>query len=99
MSGFVQRNPFWSFVILLVAAVLPITWGTLAVVVNSPLALVIVAGILNSLYLMGVAVSTLYLSRTETDPRVKDGKVFTTLLIVSAIAIFSVGIISLIDMF
>ncbi|TQL52061.1 Nramp family divalent metal transporter [Ornithinicoccus hortensis] len=91
-----HKRDTWMRVIMIV---LPITWGTLAVVVNSPLALVIVAGILNSLYLMGVAVSTLYLSRTETDPRVKDGKVFTTLLIVSAIAIFSVGIISLIDMF
>lgn len=91
-----QKRDSWMRVVMVV---LPITWGILAVIVNSPLLLVIIAGILNSLFLMGVAVSTLYLSRTETDPRVKDGKVFTTLLIISAIAIFSVGIISLIDAF
>lgn len=90
-----QRDQ-WMRVIMVV---LPITWGVLAVVVQSPLALVIIAGILNALFLMGVAVSTLYLSRAETDPRVKDGNVFTVLLVVSAVAIFCVGIVSLTDLF
>lgn len=81
----------------IIMVVLPITWGMLAVAVSSPLELVIIAGILNALFLMGVAVSTLYLSKTETDPRVKDGPVFMVLLLISAFAIFAVGIISLID--
>jgi Mn2+/Fe2+ NRAMP family transporter len=84
----------WMRVIMIV---LPITWGTLAVLVQSPLALVIVAGILNALFLMGVAVATLYLSWTQTDPAVKDGTPFMVLLVISAIAIFAVGIISLTD--
>ncbi|MCP6008946.1 hypothetical protein NL357_28660, partial [Klebsiella pneumoniae] len=57
----------WMRVIMII---LPITWGTLGVLANSPLALVVLAGILNALFLMGVAVATLYLSRTQTDPRV-----------------------------
>lgn len=80
-----------------VMVILPITWGLLAVAVKSPLELVIIAGILNALFLMGVAVSTLYLSRVETDPRVKDGTGFMFLLVISAVAIFAVGVISLID--
>lgn len=78
--------------------ILPITWGLLGIIAASPLALVILAGILNSLFLMGVAVATLYLSRTQTDPVVKDGPVFMTLLIISAIAIFAVGTIGLWDL-
>lgn len=77
---------------------LPIIWGLLGVVASSPLALVILGGILNALYLMAVAVATLYLSFRETDPRIKDGPVFTGYLVLSAVAVFVVGIISLSDM-
>jgi hypothetical protein len=83
----------------IIMVILPITWGTLAVIAQQPLALVIIAGILNALFLMGVAVATLYLSWTQTDPRVKDGSAFMVLLVISAVAIFGVGIISLLDQF
>ncbi len=53
--------------------VLPIAWGLLGVVANSPLALVIPGGILNALYLLVVATATPYLSFRETDPRIEDG--------------------------
>lgn len=82
----------WMRVIMIV---LPGTWGLLAVIVRAPLALVVIAGILNSLYLMGVAAATLYLSRAETDPRVKEGTPFTVLLVISAVAIFAVGLLGL----
>ncbi len=78
---------------------LPIAWGLLGVVANSPLALVIPGGILNALYLLVVAVATLYLSFRETDPRIKDGPAFTTFLLVSAVAILAVGVISLVNVF
>ena len=77
---------------------LPIIWGILGVIVKSPLALVIIGGVLNALYLMAVSVATLYLSFKETDPRIKDGSLFMGYLIVSAIAVFAVGFISLVDM-
>ncbi|MGO4956875.1 Nramp family divalent metal transporter [Luteococcus sp. Sow4_B9] len=78
---------------------LPIIWGLLAVVVQSPLQMVILGGILNALYLMAVAVATLYLSHAQTDPRIKDGRFFMAYLVVSAVAVFAVGAISLLDMF
>ena len=77
---------------------LPIIWGILGVIVKSPLALVIIGGVLNALYLMAVSVATLYLSFKETDPRIKDGSLFMSYLIISAIAVFAVGFISLVDM-
>ena len=95
-GAFDWRNPHqrvrWMRVIMIV---LPITWGLLAVIVQAPLGLVVIAGVLNSLYLMGVAAATLYLSRAETDPRVKDGTPFTVLLVISAVAIFAVGLLGL----
>lgn len=78
---------------------LPIVWGVLGVVVKSPLALVILGGVLNALYLMAVSVATLYLSFKETDPRIKDGKLFLAYLLISALAVFAVGFISLVDIF
>lgn len=86
----------WMRVIMVV---LPIVWGVLGVAVSSPLFLVILAGILNAVFLMGVAVSTLYLSRTQTDPSVRDGTPFAVMLWVSALAIFLVGVIGLINTF
>ena len=66
---------------------------------SSPLFLVVLAGILNAVFLMGVAVATVYLSRTQTDPAVRDGAAFKVMLIFSAAAIFLVGVIGLINLF
>ncbi|WP_072042011.1 Nramp family divalent metal transporter [Nigerium massiliense] len=82
----------WMRVIMIV---LPLSWAILGTVVRSPLQLVIIAGILNAVFLMGLAISTLYLQRAETDPAVRDGMGFQAILIVSAIAIFAVGVYSL----
>lgn len=76
---------------------LPIAWGLLGVVVSSPLALVVLGGVLNALYLMAVSVATVYLSFRRTDPRVRDGRVFTAYLLLSALAVFAVGALALPD--
>lgn len=81
----------------IIMVVLPITWGTLAIFAANPLELVIIAGILNALFLIGVAISTIYLSRTQTDPRVKDGSFFTVMLLISALSIIAVGVLSFRD--
>ena len=77
----------------------PIIWGLTSILVGSALTLVIISGILNAFYLLAVAVAVLYLSFRETDPRIRDGRVFTTYLIVSAVAVFAVGIVSFLDLF
>jgi hypothetical protein len=68
-------------------------------VAQSPLQMVILGGILNALYLMAVSVATIYLSYRQTDRRIKDGHLFTVYLLVSAVAVFAVGTISLFDSF
>lgn len=91
-----KQRDRWMRVIMIV---LPIVWGLFGTVVSSPLALVVLAGILNAVFLMGVAAATIYLSCVQTDPRVKDGKPFTVMLILSAAAIFFVGVMGLINIF
>jgi hypothetical protein len=90
-----QRNR-WMRVIMIV---LPIMWGLLGTIVSSPLALVILAGFLNAVFLMGVAVATLCLSHTQTDPQTKGGNPFLVMLVTSALAVFLVGIIGLDNIF
>ncbi|APX32481.1 manganese transporter NRAMP [Brachybacterium sp. P6-10-X1] len=86
----------WQRVIMVI---LPIGWGLLGTAVSSPLALVIIAGILNAVYLIGAAIATLYLARTQTDPRIRDGRPTSVLLWISAIAIIVVGVIGLVNAF
>ena len=59
----------------------------------------IIAGILNAIFLIGAAVATLYLSYTQTDPRIRDGAATTVMLWLSAIAITVVGIYGLFNAF
>ncbi len=66
---------------------------------KSPLQMVSLGGILNALYLMAVSVATIYLSYRQTDRCIKDGQLFTVYLLVSAVAVFTVGRISLSDSF
>ena len=91
-----KQRDRWMRVIMII---LPVVWGLLGTIISSPLALVLLAGILNAVFLMGVAVATLYLSQTQTDPRTKGGKAFTVMLVISAIAVFLVGIVGLINTF
>lgn len=79
-----------------IMVILPVLWGVFGTIVRSPLPLVVLAGILNAVFLIGVAIATLYLSRTQTDPRVRDGALFTVMLVISAIAIVLVGVLGLV---
>jgi hypothetical protein len=90
-----QRNRWMRWIMV----ILPLVWGIFGTIVSSPLPLVIFAGVLNAIFLIGVAIATVYLSRTQTDPRVKDGKATTVMLFVSATAITAVGVIGLVNTF
>ncbi|WP_257161936.1 Nramp family divalent metal transporter [Corynebacterium cystitidis] len=79
--------------------VFPIFWAGAVTVFQSPFFLVMLGGTLNAVYLIIVAISTLYLSATQTDKRIKDGVGFTIFLVISAIAILGVGVVGLADMF
>lgn len=86
----------WQRVIMII---LPIAWGLLGTLVSSPLALVIIAGILNAIYLIGAAIATLYLSYRQTDPRIRDGVPTMVMLWISAVAIAFVGVYGLFNAF
>lgn len=75
---------------------LPVIWGGFYLFIQSPLTMIIIAGIGNAIFLMAVVVATLYLRKTETDDRVKDGRVFTAYLMLSSLAVLAVGVLSLI---
>lgn len=76
---------------------LPIIWGLTAIVFQSPLLLIILAGIGNAIFLMAVVVAAIYLNRTETDDRIKDKLPWNIYLAISSIAVFAVGFIGLVD--
>lgn len=78
---------------------LPIVWGAFALAIKAPLAMVVLAGIINAFWLMAIVVAVAYLGRTQTDARLHDGLWFNVYFVVSAIAIFAVGVLSLIDQF
>jgi Mn2+/Fe2+ NRAMP family transporter len=86
----------WQRVIMIV---LPVSWGLLGTIASSPLLLVIIAGILNAVYLIGAAVATVYLARTQTEPRLRDGRPTEIMLWISAAAITAVGVIGLVNVF
>ena len=83
-----RRRDWWMRLIMII---LPLGWGIIGVAISSPLALVIFGGILNAVYLIGVAISTVYLSRNQTDPLVKDGAFMSVMMWISAVTICLVG--------
>ena len=90
-----QRDRWMRWIMI----ILPLVWGLFGTIVSSPLPLVLLAGVLNAVFLIGVAIATIYLSRTQTDRRVKDGKATTVMLIISALSITAVGVIGLVNTF
>lgn len=87
-----RRRDWWMRLIMII---LPISWGIIGVAISSPLALVVFGGILNAVYLIGVAISTVYLSRHQTDPLVKGGTFMTMMMWISALTITLVGAVGL----
>ncbi|MFU8946465.1 Nramp family divalent metal transporter [Mycetocola zhadangensis] len=78
---------------------LPIVWGAFALAIKAPLAMVLIAGVINAFWLMAIVIAVVYLHRTQTDPRLRDGKGFTIYFVLSAIAVFGVGVLTLADQF
>lgn len=78
---------------------LPIIWGAFALAIKAPLAMVLIAGVINAFWLMAIVIAVVYLHRTQTDPRLRDGKGFTVYFVLSAIAVFGVGVLTLVDQF
>lgn len=78
---------------------LPIIWGVFALIVKAPLALVLIAGVINAFWLMDIVVAVAYLSWKQTDPRIRDGWFFNIYFAISGLAVFAVGFMTLMDQF
>lgn len=79
--------------------ILPLVWGAFAYGMKAPLTMVLIAGVINAFWLMAIVIAVIYLHRTQTDPRLRDGALFTVYFMVSAVVVFGVGVMSLLDQF
>jgi Mn2+/Fe2+ NRAMP family transporter len=66
---------------------LPIIWGGSSLLLQSPVLMVQIGGVMTGVFLVAVLAATWYLRARETDRRVYGGGAFTALLLVSTIAI------------
>lgn len=78
---------------------LPIVWGAFAIGLKAPLAMILLAGIINAFWLMAVVVAVIYLGLKQTDRRLRDGWIFNVYFALSAVVAFGIGIMTLLDQF
>jgi Mn2+/Fe2+ NRAMP family transporter len=75
---------------------LPIIWGSSSLVLQQPVLMVQVGGVMTGVFLIAVLIATWYLRYTETDRRLYGHAPFTALLIVSTAAILALGIYTIV---
>ena len=78
---------------------LPIIWAAAYLVIQSPVLMVQIGGVMTGVFLVAVVIAVWYLRKTETDPRLYGSTTFNTLLVVSSVAIGLLGIYTLIKVF
>jgi hypothetical protein len=78
---------------------LPIIWGVAYLVIQSPVIMVQIGGVMTGIFLVAVVIAVWYLRKTETDRRVYGSTMFNTALVVSSIAIGLLGIYTLLSVF
>src|SRR5919112_2251192 len=78
---------------------LPTIWAIAYLTIQSPVLMVQIGGVVTGIFLVAAVIAVWYLRKTETDPRVYGGPVFTTALVVSSVAIALLGIYTLLSVF
>jgi hypothetical protein len=71
---------------------LPILWGGSSLVLQQPVLMIQIGGVMTGVFLLAVLVATWYLRAKETDAGVLGGPIFNTLLFVSTAAIALLGV-------
>ena len=71
---------------------LPILWGGSSLLLQQPVLMVQVGGVMTGVFLLAVLVATWYLRRTDTDRRLYGGPLATALLVLSTTAIAALGL-------
>lgn len=78
---------------------MPIIWGAAFLLLQVPVLMVQIGGVVTGIFLVAVVVTVWYLRKTEVDPRLYGGKWFNTALLISSIAIGLLGIYTLLNVF
>lgn len=78
---------------------LPIVWGVVYLLIESPVIMVQIGGVMTGVFLLAVVVAVWYLRRTEIDRRLYGGGLFNTLLLVSSVAIGLLGVYTVLEVF
>lgn len=71
---------------------LPIVWGASSLLLQQPVLMIQIGGVMTGVFLLAVLVATWYLRSAETDPRVRGGAAFNATLVVSTLAIALLGL-------
>jgi Mn2+/Fe2+ NRAMP family transporter len=76
---------------------LPIVWGGSSLLLQQPVLMIQIGGVMTGIFLLAVLVATWYLRAKETDPRVYGGGGFQAVLILSTIAIGLLGLYTIVS--
>ncbi|HET8795785.1 MAG TPA: Nramp family divalent metal transporter [Arthrobacter sp.] len=79
--------------------VMPIIWGIAFLVLQVPVLMVQIGGVVTGIFLVAVVVAVWYLRKTEVDPRLHGGGWFNAALMISSIAIGLLGVYTLLSVF
>ncbi|MGH3344832.1 MAG: Nramp family divalent metal transporter [Carbonactinosporaceae bacterium] len=71
---------------------LPIIWGVAYLLIESPVIMVQIGGVMTGVFLLAVVAAVWYLRRTEIDPALYGGTLFNAVLVISSIAIALLGV-------
>jgi len=78
---------------------LPIVWGAAYLLIQAPVIMVQIGGVMTGIFLLGAVAAVWYLRNTEIDPRQRGGNLFSVALIISSIAIVALGVYSAVSVF
>jgi Mn2+/Fe2+ NRAMP family transporter len=71
---------------------LPIVWGLSSLLLQQPVLMVQIGGVMTGVFLLAVLVATWFLRKTDTDPRLYGGPASTLLFVLSTLAIGVLGV-------
>jgi hypothetical protein len=76
---------------------LPIAWGGSSLLLEQPVLMIQIGGVMTGVFLIAVLAATWYLRRTDTDPRLYGGTAFNAALLFSTVAIGALGIYTIVS--
>lgn len=85
-------------IISTLTVVMPLIWATSFLVIKSPVIMVMIGGMASAVFLVAVVIAV-WVLRRQVDRRFRSSPVWTVLLVLSSIAIASIGVYSALEVF